>query len=94
MSAPADVAYCFVAKEDYEDFRSSCTDGQEMSVDYDVFSAKSRHFQQALHDEGVVAIKVYIKPAELVAWCRSHGREINADGRRAYAAFIAMKKGK
>jgi hypothetical protein len=57
-----------------------------MTPDYAVYVKRINDFQQSIATKGEVLVKVQIKPAHLLAWCKNQGREVDASGRAAYAA--------
>lgn len=75
-----------VAEEDFEEFRRVCADGSAIP-DYPIFADNAIKFAEKVIRRGGVAVKVYMKPAELAAWCRANGRSVDANARRDYALF-------
>lgn len=81
-----EIRHLMVTAEDYAEFLRVCVDGDTMSPDYAVFAQCVEDFCEGVRAQGGVPIKVYIKPGDLVAWCRSVGRQVDASGRENYAA--------
>jgi hypothetical protein len=88
MQTTTPVTFCFVSREDFEDYRKVSIDPDSIATDYDVFVKKLDEFAEGIRAQGGVAIKVYIKPAELAAWCHSKGRRIDASAKATYAATL------
>jgi hypothetical protein len=85
MTTPA-IGFCFVSREDYPEFRRISVDGDAMADEYDGFVTHIEKFQSEMKKQGGAAIKLYIKPEELLAWCESKGRPVDSNARAEYAA--------
>jgi len=84
------MSHCFVAAEDYAELKRISIDGHTMASDYTVFAKKVQDFLDSVNNQGGFAVKVYIKPAELLAWCEERGRPVDSSARAAYSAHIFM----
>ena len=84
------MSHCFVTRGDYDEFRRISVDGDSMPAEYDVFASNVQQFLDRIQNQGGAAVKMYIKPAELLAWCRAQGRDVDSNSRAEYAARCHM----
>lgn len=82
------VVHCFVAPEDYQDLRLVSADGAGMAESFEAYAVEVEKFLEYQRAQGSIAVKMYIKPADLVAWCRREGRAIDSRARAAYAVRL------
>jgi len=75
----------FVSRADYFEFRAACADGAKLPSDYGAFMKDYNLQLQKLREEGISPTQMNIKPAELIAWCKANGREIDSKGRAEHA---------
>ena len=75
----------FVSRADYFDFRAACVDGAKLPSDYGAFMKEYNQQLQRLREEGISPTQMNIKPAELIAWCKANGREIDSKARADHA---------
>jgi hypothetical protein len=82
--------FCFVERDDYDEFRRVSADGGGMDETYDAWLNRIEQFEKAMEQQGGHAQRIVIKPAELAAWCQSQGKEVNGPARADYAAQRAI----
>ena len=75
----------FVSRADYLDFRAACVDGAKLPSDYGAFMKEYNQQLQVLREQGIFPTQMNIKPAELIAWCKANGREIDSKARADHA---------
>lgn len=75
----------FVSRADYFDFRAACVDGAKLPSDYGAFMKEYNQQLQSLREEGISPTQMNIKPAELIAWCKANGREVDSKARAEHA---------
>lgn len=88
MEAP--VAFCFVSPEDWPEF---CRISEDISDDapYENWSKKITEMEIAFKEKGVALVRVYTKPADLLAWCQAKGLKVDSPARSQYAATKVME---
>ena len=84
-SAP--VAYLWVPRSDYADFRAACSDGDSLPADYETFIQDLNKLGEDFRTNGVIAVKVNIKTSDFVEWCVANGVAINTEAGSFYASF-------
>jgi hypothetical protein len=77
--------YCFVSRDDWPEWCRISAD-IPAHADYDTWLKNVREHQQGAAAKGLRAVQVDVKPADLLAWCRGHGLNVNARSRARYAA--------
>jgi len=75
----------FVSRADYFEFRAACVDGAKLPADYGAFMKDYNQQLLSLREAGISPTQMNIKPAELVAWCKANGREVDSKGRAEHA---------
>jgi len=85
MIAP--VYHLIVSRLDYVDFRTGCSDGDGLPLDYDSFIKLLNDFSENMRANGAIAVQVNIKPQDFFAWCVSRGIKTDSRARSVYAAI-------
>ena len=77
--------------ENYDQLAAMFEDGITAGVSYDdwLYAAETR--RQALEGAGARVMRVVIDPEEFPRWCKTAGKKLDAEGRKAYTAYIASK---
>ena len=89
-----EIVHCFVSRDDWSEWRRINPDIPP-GRDYDAFLKDLRKFCDHVAVKGGRAVKINVNPSDFLAWCRSTGRDINANARADYAAirFIELNNG-
>jgi len=80
------VVHCVVSRADWPEWVRINPDIPP-GRNYDAFLEDLAQAYQGAIEDGGRAVKVDVKPAEFLAWCRKTGRNVKASSRAAYAAF-------
>ena len=78
----------FISREDYPELLRVVDDPGNLPADYDSFLKTVDNLVEDAKQSGALMVKITIKPAELVQWCRIQHRAIDRAARAAYAFFI------
>lgn len=87
--AAKSVCTLWLKPEDYPRFREIFDD---VDPTYDEWRARLERKLKAFTEQGVYVERMLIDPDELVAWCRENGREVNAEARALYPAWLLLQR--
>jgi hypothetical protein len=77
------------SRENYSRFRAVCDD--EVPETFDEFESVAGQRLAHIKDTfGILIEKVAFDPDRMALWCRANFGAVNAEARRAYAAFICL----
>lgn len=79
----------FYSEAEWHQARAVMVDGHTFHATYAEFTAKVEQVQAQLARQGTPTIRVYLRMAEFLPWCRANGRQIDANARADYAAIKA-----
>jgi hypothetical protein len=65
----------------------------KITMSYDEYMRKVERMTADYEAEGIHVIRVPINVAQMVAWCRKHGYDVDTRGRAAYGAALATAHG-
>jgi hypothetical protein len=80
------IGHWFVSRDDFGEMRRIVVDPDNIADDYDIFVEKIEDYLGHVRNQGGTPVKVYIKPAELLAWCKAEGRPVDSRARADYTA--------
>ena len=83
--APPTVGLCFISREDWPEYCRVCAD-TPIGSDYDAWLKNVQQLCNGMAANGSRAVKIDVKPADLLAWCKARGLEVNSSSRANYAA--------
>lgn len=86
------MAIPFYSEAEWHKAKAACTDGHTFHATYGQFVAVVGAKQAQLMAQGIPTIRVYIDVDTFTAWCRRHGREIDAKARSEFAARQAAQQ--
>lgn len=75
----------------YEQVKAIMEDGHKLPSTFKDFLRQAESMEHKLKGEGVLVVRAIILPGEFEAWCRANGQRVNAEGRMAFANWIAYK---
>jgi len=78
--------------EDYDACRRIMTDGHKLPATFDVWRTKAEMAEQQRKVSGETVFRAYIDPETFPDWCRTRGLNVDAEGRGAFASFIAKQQ--
>jgi hypothetical protein len=90
--AASPVIVCLVSPEDYGEFRRVCVDQHTLPLDYGDYVKTTQELLESAASQGILAVKMYVKPAELVAWCWDRRRPVGSKARADYVAILYMNQ--
>jgi hypothetical protein len=82
---PQAFGHCFISREDWPEYCRICAD-TPVGSDYDAWLKDLQELCYGLAREGRLVVKIDVKPADLLAWCKARGLEVNSKSRAEYAA--------
>jgi hypothetical protein len=82
------VAIAWYSEEDWNNLTEVVPDRGELDETYQDWEKSARDALQMLRDEGIAAVPVMIKVAELKDWCEAQGRPIDGEARAAYVNYV------
>ena len=85
------INYCLVSREDYPDFRRISVDGDAMAEEYDDFVGKVILAEDSMKTRGISVATIYVKPEELLLWCKSRNRLVDGSARAEYVILQAIE---
>jgi hypothetical protein len=82
---PQAFGHCFISREDWPEYCRICAD-TPVGSDYDAYLKDLQELCHGLAREGRLVVKIDVKPADLLAWCKARRLEVNSKSRAEYAA--------
>jgi hypothetical protein len=83
---------CFVSRSNWPEYCRISTD-IPVGSDYDTFLHAVEKFCDDMAAKGGRAIKIEVKPADLLAWCQARRLQVNPSSRSHYAATRLIELG-
>lgn len=78
-------------RENYVRLRAMFEDGHKLHRTYDEWLAAAEAGRKAFEAKGGRVVCVDLDPHDFPKWCKAKGLKLDANGRSAYASFIAYK---
>ena len=78
-------------RENFERLIALFKDGHKLHRTYDEWFNAAEVGRKAFEAKGGRVVCVDIDPHDFPVWCKAKGHDLDANGRQAYAAFIAYK---
>ncbi len=78
-------------RENFDRLRAMFEDGHKLHRTYDEWLAAAEAGRKAFEAKGGRVVCVDIDPHDFPVWCKAKGKNLDANGRNAYAAWIAYK---
>jgi hypothetical protein len=66
-------------------------DAATLPAHFEDWRAQAEVTERRIEQEGTAAMRVFIDPEEFPAWCRLHGRRVDATARGRFASGAALK---
>lgn len=86
------VGISWFREEDYLRARGIMEDPEKLPGTYLRWQQLTEHQERDLQARGHLVIRAVIDPDEFPAWCRARGLNVDANGRRLFAAWVAMRQ--
>lgn len=67
------------------------SDADKLPSSYEKWFYRAQKTEQQVRRSGTAAVRVHLDIDEFTAHCRTHGLNLDANGRNAYAALVAAK---
>ena len=77
--------------EDFERVKTVMVDKHLLSPVYSLWRQKAEQMERQLRRQGQTVIRAPLRADEFVAWCAARGLNVDANGRREYAAWFAAQ---
>lgn len=84
------VGISWFREEDYPRALAIMTDAQVLPGNYLAWREKAEQQERRAKASGYLVIRAVIDPDEFPGWCRTRGLDVDANGRRLFAAWFAM----
>ncbi len=81
--------FCYKNEEQYIEFKKIFTDSGKLPIHYSDWKRSADNLMNHYKGSGVKILEVYTEVDDFVLWCRTHGHDLNSDGRKAYANMRA-----
>lgn len=78
-------------RENFARLRVMFEDGHKLHRTYDQWLAAAELGRKGLEAKGMRVVCVDIDPHDFPVWCKAKGKNLDANGRNAYAAWVAYK---
>ena len=91
---PKAMGLVWYRKEDYARLKSIFEDGDKLAVTYEDWLAPAEKFTRLVEAQGIRVIKAEVDPNTFPEWCAANGVDVDANGRSAFANYIAMQAAK
>ena len=89
QGGPVEYGMCWYRPDEWEDLRRVADDRDDLEATWEEwFHEAIRRCQLLEQQYGFRVRRVHVEVAELVAWCRAHGRRVDAGARAEYAMFM------
>lgn len=75
----------------YLELRTLFSDGHKLPLTYDEWLTKAELTRKAFEAKGARVFRVDIHAHDFAEWCRAKALNLDAEGRNAYAAEVAMR---
>jgi hypothetical protein len=72
--------------------KAGMADGPAFDDSYAGFVEGFERIEHALRRKGYATLRIHIRMAEFASWCRASGRQVDAGGRAAFAAWKAKDR--
>ena len=89
MREPEAYGVFWITREDYPRFLAHCVDRTELPATYEKWASDVAQRFQQFEQRGFKLVRVVFNLDELLAWCGTHRRQVDAKARGAYAAYVA-----
>lgn len=90
-SQPQAIGIAWYREADYDALCALFTDGDLLPSTFLQWQDKAEQLRKRYLREGYVVVKAHIEPQGFAAWCRTHGKNLDASGRTAFANAEAYK---
>lgn len=78
--------------ETFEEARLLMEDRDRLPRTYAEWKLKAEAGEQNSAGKAHLVVRATLRPQEFVQWCARHGQHINAQGRTAFANWVAAEK--
>jgi hypothetical protein len=85
------IGMAWFKRENFDRLRRLFKDGHKLHRTYDEWLAAAEAGRKRYEVQGFRVVCVDIDPDHFPEWCREKGHEVDANGRTAYASYIAYK---
>mgnify|MGYP007100043205 CR=1 FL=1 len=79
------------AEEDFAEIKALMIDGHKLHGRYADWQLAAENGERQLRTQGIQVIRAHLKPAAFKDWCATHGHELDAKGRTAFANWCAKE---
>lgn len=82
------VGVAWYSREQWEELPRVVEDRSELDETYEDWRAQVKEAVDLFSAQGFEPVRVEVDVAELVEWCREHGRPVNGEARSAFAGHL------
>lgn len=82
----AGTGLAWYRRQDYPRILQIMADAELLPPTFDKWQGKAEKLEREIARKGGKPVRVQIDPDKFVAWCTAHGHDVDAAGRRAFAA--------
>jgi hypothetical protein len=79
-------------ERDYPRILQIMEDADRLPVTYARWREKAENHERELRGQGHEVVRAMISPDTFPAWCRSHGKRVDAQARILFANYVAAGK--
>lgn len=85
------TAMVWFKREHFDTLRAMFEDGHKLHRTYDEWLAAAETGRKSLEAKGVRVVCVDLDQHDFPEWCKAQGKKLDADGRNAYANWVAYR---
>lgn len=85
------IGVTWYTEQEWRLVRDAASDAERLEASYAEWVAMAEEATKDMLAAGIVAERVFINAAELLAWCLAHGKQNDAAARSEYVSQCLMK---
>jgi hypothetical protein len=79
-------------EKDYGRILKIMEDADKLPATYGQWRSSAERGERGLKDKGHIVVRAIIDPEEFAAWCRERALKLDANGRIAFASWVALQQ--
>jgi hypothetical protein len=86
------MGLAWYAREDYPRILEIMADAQTLPATYEKWLKLAEEIERGMMSQDHVVVRAVIDPDEFPAWCAARGLNVDADGRKRFASWVAFRQ--